>query len=53
MTRSRTSLNESQTGSPESDGDSSDSKSINGEKTLLRGRYAERTDGSSNVVEVE
>lgn len=53
MTKSRSSLHESQTGSPESDGDSSDSRSAKHEKTPLRGRYAERFDGDTEMVEAK
>ena len=42
MTRSRTSLHKSQGGSPESEGDSSDSNKSPKDQTPLRGRYAER-----------
>lgn len=53
MTRSQTSLYESQAGSPESDGDSSDAKSVNGEKKPSRGRHAERIGDTSHLVEAK
>lgn len=53
MTRTRTSLYESQAGSPESDGDSSDAKSVNDEKKLSRGRNVERTDEAFDTVEAK
>lgn len=42
MTRRRKSPTGSQTGSPESDGDSSDSKNANEEKSPSRGRHTDR-----------
>lgn len=51
MTRSKTSLYESQAGSSESDSNSSDAKSVKNEKTHPRGRHAERIGNASNVVE--
>ena len=53
MTRSRTSLRDSQAGSPESDEDSSDSKNGKDEQIPSRGRHAERHDEGVDVMDTQ
>lgn len=53
MTRSRTSLHNSQVGSPESSDDSSDSKSGKEEQDPSRGRHAERYDENADMMDTK
>lgn len=53
MTRSRTSLHNSQGGSPESSDDSSDSKSAKDEQDSSRGRYTERYEDNGDIMDTK
>lgn len=53
MTRTQKTLHGSQAGSPESDADSSDSKSPKAENTPVRGRHADRFNRDMEITEVK